>query len=39
MRMGLKDLLTDADFMQNRTQALELANQRLKADQAFAAGI
>lgn len=39
MRMGLNDLLNDADFVQNRTQALELANQRLKADQAFAADI
>lgn len=39
MRMGFENLLSDADFMQNRTQALELANQRLRADQAFAAGI
>ncbi|WP_371195887.1 SulP family inorganic anion transporter [Glaciecola sp. SC05] len=39
MRMGLQDLLNDADFVQNRTQALELANQRLRADQAFAADI
>lgn len=39
MRMGLAELLNDADFMQNRTQALELANQRLMADQAFAADI
>ncbi|MFC4699711.1 SulP family inorganic anion transporter [Glaciecola siphonariae] len=39
MRMGFEDLLNDADFMQNRTQALELANQRLKADQAYGANI
>nr|WP_136249726.1 SulP family inorganic anion transporter [Ningiella ruwaisensis] len=39
MRMGFEDLLCDADFMADRTQALILANQRLKADKAFAADI
>jgi SulP family sulfate permease len=39
MRMGLQDLLNDADFVQNRTEALELANKRLRADKAFAADI
>lgn len=39
MRMGLQNLLNDADFVQNRTHALEIANQRLRSDRAFAADI
>jgi len=30
MRMGLENILSDAAFMQNRTQALEFANKELE---------
>jgi SulP family sulfate permease len=32
MQMGFEDMLNDADFVHNRTQALELALKKLKAD-------
>ncbi|WP_395342575.1 SulP family inorganic anion transporter [Ningiella sp. W23] len=36
MRMGFEDLLNDADFVDNRTRALELANIRISIDKAEA---
>jgi SulP family sulfate permease len=39
MRMGFENLLDDADFVADRTEALTLANRRISADQAYAIDI
>ncbi len=36
MRMGYENLISDTDFINDRTQALVAANKRIQADEAFA---
>ncbi|GLR69507.1 sodium-independent anion transporter [Agaribacter marinus] len=39
MRMGFENLLSEADFIDERTEALEVANRRIQANDSFAMNI